>query len=365
MSSLELRAVRVSRGERQVLDGIDLRLESGEIVALLGPSGCGKSTLLAAIAGLLPLDSGRIALDGIEIVDTPTHRRAIGLVPQGDHLFTHLDVSGNIAYGLRRARWEPEARTERVNSLLELIGMPEFAHRRVDELSGGQAKRVALARAVAPRPKLILLDEPLTGLDSHLHDRLMRDLVSLLRAEGMTAIWVTHDRAEAAGTADRIVMMDDSGRLADSDTAVRPHVVASIAARATHDLRRRVLRNHTPSDDVRFDGDDEALHLGVTRDGQIVAVSSWYQRSHQGAAGGRGMQLRGMASDPDFRGIGAGAALLESGAATAAALGCDHVWARARDTALGFYLQHGFVVIGDGYVDSTTQLPHHDIIRHL
>jgi len=365
MSALDLRGVCVSRGDRLVLSGIDLRVDAGDIVALLGPSGCGKSTLLAAIAGLLPLDSGHVALGGVDLADTPTHRRAIGLVPQGDHLFSHLDVSGNIAYGLRRARWTSQDRVERVNALLSLIEMHEFAHRRVDELSGGQAKRVALARAVAPRPQLILLDEPLTGLDSHLHDRLMRDVVSLLRTEGMTSIWVTHDRAEASAVADRIMLMDDSGHLRHSDPATGSQVVVPIPAVATHDLRRRVLRNGTPTSDVTFDSDNEAIHLGVFREGQLIAVSSWYERSHHAEESARGMQLRGMASDPEVRGTGAATALLKSGMATATALGCDHVWARARDTALGFYLRHGFVIVGDGYIDPTTQLPHHDIISHF
>ena len=368
LTLLHIENLRVSRGGVGIIPSLNLTIERGELVALVGPSGCGKSTLLAAIAGLIPIDGGRVTLEGQGLDGIPTHKRPIGLVPQGDHLFPHLNVEENIEYGLRRHRWEREFRDRRVNELLSLIGLDDLRARRVDQLSGGQIKRITLARALAPRPRLILLDEPLTGLDAELHDRLMVDLAALLRTEDTTAIWVTHDRHEAEQTADRIIEMTSSGEIREIGEQQRSrssHHVISVPARSTHDLRLRVLRQGTPTDEVDFDGDESAIHLAVDFGGRIIAVSSWFQRPHPSSVGSFGMQLRGMASDPDSRGRGAGSALLRVGVQMASALGCDHVWARARDSALSFYLDHDFEVVGDGYIDSATAIAHHDIIRTL
>ena len=363
MTALSIRHMTVEREGHTVLRDVDLEIESGEIVALVGPSGCGKSTLLAAVVGVLPLSDGTIELDGRRIDQVPTHQRNITLVPQGQHLFPHLDVTGNIDYGLRRARWTPNDRRSRVTELLSMTSLEGLGDRRVDQLSGGQAQRVALARALATRPRVILLDEPLTGLDPELHDRLLADLVAALRSERTTAIWVTHDRDEAVRAADRIVRMSDDGSMAPATTDDHDDVIVPISVEATYDLRRRVLRDGTPTDSVNFDGDAEALHFGVIRSGELVAISSWYRRPHPSRPHANGYQLRGMASDPRVRGSGAASMLLTAGIATVRSLGADHVWARARDTALDFYRHHGFSVIGDGYVDATTDLAHHDIVH--
>lgn len=365
MTFLELDRLTVARGDSVIVHDCSFSVNEGETIALVGPSGCGKSTLLASVAGLISIAEGRVHLAGQDITEVPTHLRSIGLVPQGDHLFPQYDVNGNIAFGLRRQNWDRARRQDRVDELLSLIDLAGFGQRRVDQLSGGQSKRVALARALAPRPRLILLDEPLTGLDADLHSRLMTDLAQMLRSDRTTAIWVTHDLNEAVAVADRIIRMDSTGRIHEPPASSTGHLVTPIAAAATHDLRRRVLRDGTPTTTVEFDGDEGAIHLGVSSNDRIIAISSWFMRPFHMFENESGLQLRGMASDPDVRGSGAAAALMQAGIGMATTLGCTHVWARARDTALGFYLHQGFQVIGEGYIDETTGLAHHDIARRL
>jgi thiamine transport system ATP-binding protein len=202
---LDVDDVSVRFGERTVLDGVSLHVGDGEIVAVLGPSGAGKSTLLRVVAGLLRPDSGRVLLEGIEITDRPAHLRNIGMMFQDDQLFPHLDVAANIAFGPRMHRWNASDVADRVEDLLTIVGLDGFGTRRIDRLSGGEKKRVALARSLAPRPAVLLLDEPLTGLDRELHDRLIGELGDVLRATSTTAVVVTHDRDEAAALAGRIV----------------------------------------------------------------------------------------------------------------------------------------------------------------
>ena len=197
----------VAFGGRPVLDRVSFDVATGEVVALLGPSGSGKTTLLRVIAGLQPADSGTVLLDGRSLDGVPAHRRSIGLVFQDEQLFPHLDVRANVAFGLRMAGRSRHEQASRVDELLALVGLPGFADRRVTSLSGGEAKRVALARSLAPAPAVLLLDEPLTGLDPELHDRLATDLAALLRRTGTTALMVTHDLAEAATIADRTITL--------------------------------------------------------------------------------------------------------------------------------------------------------------
>jgi len=204
---LTVEGVTVRFGDRVVLHEAGLEAARGEIVALLGPSGAGKSTLLRVIAGLLVPDTGRVTVDGHDVTRTPPHRRRVGLLFQDEQLFPHLDVAANVGFGLRMQR-RPSAETRRrVAELLEQVGLAGFERRRVANLSGGEAKRVALARALAADPAVLLLDEPLTGLDRELHDRLMVDLAALLRAAGTTAVLVTHDHDEAATIAHRTLTL--------------------------------------------------------------------------------------------------------------------------------------------------------------
>ncbi len=190
-----------------LLDHLSLHVDEGEIVALLGPSGIGKSTLLRVVAGILPPDGGRVLLDGVDLASVPTHRRGIGFVFQDEQLFPQRDVAGNVAFGLEMSGVPRAERRARVAELLDLVGLGDLAHRRVGELSGGEAKRVALVRSLAPRPRLLLLDEPLTGLDRELHDRLVVESAELLRRAGTTALWVTHDEDEAALVSNRVVRL--------------------------------------------------------------------------------------------------------------------------------------------------------------
>lgn len=194
--------------------GVTLEVPAGEVLALLGPSGCGKSSLLRAVAGLEPPTSGAVTWDGIDLAAVPVHRRGFGLVFQDGQLFPHRDVAGNVAYGLRGLT--RDARAARVAELLDLVGLPGYDRRPVATLSGGERQRVALARSLAPRPRLLLLDEPLSALDRSLRERLADDLRRALVATATTALFVTHDQDEAATVADRVAVMS-AGRLLQVD----------------------------------------------------------------------------------------------------------------------------------------------------
>ncbi|AZN30195.1 ABC transporter ATP-binding protein [Flaviflexus salsibiostraticola] len=206
---IELENLTVSYGDLRAVDGVSLTVDTGDILALLGPSGCGKSSLLRGVVGLEP-STGEILIDGSSVAGVPVHRRRIGMVFQDAQLFTHRTVAGNIAYGLKGQDRGTIAR--RVEEVLELVGLAGMGERSVTTLSGGQAQRVALARSLAPRPDLLLLDEPLSALDRVLRERLSQDLRTILKGAGATAIYVTHDHDEAFAVADRVGIMDE-GRL--------------------------------------------------------------------------------------------------------------------------------------------------------
>ncbi len=184
----------------------------GEVLGVLGSSGSGKTTLLRVIAGLQAPSSGSLRLDGVDITSTPTHLRGIGLMFQEHALFPHLTVADNVAFGLKMAKMPKAERASRVQEVLELVGMGGFESRNVSSLSGGERQRVALARTIAPSPRVLLLDEPLGSLDRVLRDRLVPELGELIARLGLTALYVTHDRSEAFELADRIAVLDE-GRI--------------------------------------------------------------------------------------------------------------------------------------------------------
>ena len=217
-AGLSVCGLAVTYGDLRAVDGVDLEVAAGEVVALLGASGSGKSSLLRAVAGLEDVAAGEVAWDGRSMVCVPVHKRGFGLMFQDGQLFEHRDVGSNIAYGLTGL---PRAqRGERVREMLALVGLPGFERRRVTTLSGGQAQRVALARALAPAPRLLLLDEPLSALDRALREQLATDVRTILRQGGTTALYVTHDQDEAMTVADRVGVME-AGRLLRLDTPQR------------------------------------------------------------------------------------------------------------------------------------------------
>ncbi len=212
MSILSIHQLSKSFGTIQALDDISFDVEDGEIVALLGPSGCGKSTLLSVIAGLENPDQGQVLWNGTSLAATPPHQRGFGLMFQDFVLFPHMNVYANIAFGLQMSHTDPEKIDQRVIEMLEIVGLPDFTKRDVNTLSGGEQQRIALARALAPHPHLLMLDEPLGSLDRNLRERLVVDLQAILHRMHQTAIYVTHDQEEAFTIADRVILMN-SGRI--------------------------------------------------------------------------------------------------------------------------------------------------------
>ena len=211
MSSLEISHLKVSLGNRLILDDLSFSLAEGQIAALLGPSGCGKTTLLRSIAGLIQPSDGTIRfgkqLVSLSSLVMPSHKRKIGYVPQEGALFPHLSVADNIAFGLDRSTFTKDQIRQTTKEMLNLIGLQGFENRMPSQLSGGQQTRVALARALAIKPAMVLLDEPFSALDAALRDDLRADVCDLLRKSNATAILVTHDREEALVSADVVALM--------------------------------------------------------------------------------------------------------------------------------------------------------------
>jgi len=208
---LALHNITVDYVGQPIFTDLSLTVATKEIVSLVGPSGSGKTTLLRVIAGLEKPRAGSIVIDGTDISLLPTHQRGIGLVFQDNQLFPHLTVEQNIAYPLRMRGQSKVDYQPQVEAMLQLIGLQQFGSRHVQHLSGGEAKRIAVARSLIAQPSILLLDEPLTGLDTELHDRLLHDIATLLRTRGTTVVHVTHDLREATTLSDRVIDIREIG----------------------------------------------------------------------------------------------------------------------------------------------------------
>ncbi|SNT15931.1 putative spermidine/putrescine transport system ATP-binding protein [Streptosporangium subroseum] len=211
-ASVEFRGLRRVFGSTTALDGLDLTIAPGELIALLGPSGCGKTTALRCVAGFETPDAGAVLVDGKDITRLPANRRDAGMVFQSYSLFPNLNVRDNVAFGLRVRKVPAAKRHARAAELLELVGLPTHAERYPHEMSGGQQQRVALARALALEPRVLLLDEPLSALDAKVRVTLREEIRRLQLELGITTIFVTHDQEEALSVADRVAVLR-SGRL--------------------------------------------------------------------------------------------------------------------------------------------------------
>ena len=289
MSAISVSGLTKSFGLVHVLRSLDLDVGDGELVAVLGPSGCGKTTLLRVLAGFERLDSGTVRVDGRVVsgpgVHVPPHRRGLAVVPQEGALFPHLDVAGNVGFGLPR-----RSGAERVTELLALAGLSGLERRRPHELSGGQQQRVAVARALAPAPAVVLLDEPFAGLDAGLRATIRADVVAMLRAAGSTAVLVTHDQEEALSLADVVAIMRDGqivqhgkpeevyGEPVDlavarflGDANVLPGVVRGRTVRCP--LGQLPVTRGTPAGPVEVLLRPEQVHLAGDIPAQVVSAS--------------------------------------------------------------------------------------------
>ena len=218
MSYLSIQGLHKSYGDTAIFSDINCEIAKGEFITLLGPSGCGKSTLLRCIAGLTGVNSGQILLDGEDLVPVAPQKRGIGMVFQSYALFPNMTMQQNVAFGLRMQKVKGSEAEQRVKEVLELVELNDFAGRYPQQLSGGQCQRVALARSLVTRPRLLLLDEPLSALDARIRKHLREQIRSIQQELGLTTIFVTHDQEEALVMSDRIVLMN-AGKIVQSGDA--------------------------------------------------------------------------------------------------------------------------------------------------
>ncbi|MGV6397395.1 ABC transporter ATP-binding protein [Pseudomonas caspiana] len=218
MSFVSVENLQKNYGSTAVFSDINCTIERGEFVTLLGPSGCGKSTLLRCIAGLTSVNSGHILLDGVDLVPVTPQKRHIGMVFQSYALFPNMTVEQNVAFGLRMQKVNADDTHKRVAEVLKLVELTDFSNRYPHQMSGGQCQRVALARSLVTRPRLLLLDEPLSALDARIRKHLREQIRAIQRELGLTTIFVTHDQEEALTMSDRIFLMNQ-GRIVQSGDA--------------------------------------------------------------------------------------------------------------------------------------------------
>ena len=290
--------------KKPLLQGVSFRVDQGETVCLLGPSGSGKSTLLRLIAGLEEPESGTISWDGQDLSQLPVHRRQFGLMFQDYALFPHRNVAENVAFGLRMQGLPLAEIQERVAEALERVNLSQFALRRVTDLSGGEQQRVAFARALAPRPRLLMLDEPLGALDRTLREQLLLDLRELLRQTDIPTIYVTHDQEEAFTIADRMILLNTGKVIQDgTPSQVYRYPANPWAARflGMGNLLPGKITRQSPLVATTVLGEftaslarQETVHVG-----QEVTL---LLRPNQAQTETPGSQLRGRVVDSSFRG---------------------------------------------------------------
>ena len=262
----------------RALEPLTLDIAAGETVVLLGPSGCGKTTTLRIIAGLESPDAGgRVLFDTDDVTPQPIEERGVGMVFQSYALFPNMTVAENVGYGLRVRNAPREERDERVAEMLALVDLGAFGARRVDQLSGGQKQRVALARALAIRPRVLLLDEPLTALDAKLREQLRVEIDRLLRRLGITAVYVTHDQAEAMALGDRIVVME-KGRIAQTGTPqeIYHHPATAFVADFIGTMNRLVRDGR----EVMFRPEDARIVPAGGHDVEARVIASFFLGDH-------------------------------------------------------------------------------------
>ena len=296
---------------------LDFQMRDGEILALLGPSGCGKTTTLRLIAGFIQQDTGRIIMDGRRIDGLPPHRRDVGIVFQEYALFPHLDVRGNVGFGLRMHRWGSAQSEQRIEELLQLVSLDGYGERSVTRLSGGEQQRVALARALAPGPKLLLLDEPLSALDAKLRRSLRQEILRIQRQTGITTVYVTHDQEEALVLGDRVIVMR-RGQIEQIDTPrnVYNHpvnlFVAAFLGQGNRLLGRLTVRNgnalfvETPLGTLRSvwtDGSSARFGSQGGRPSEVgTAITVFFRPEHCRIDGAGPNRLKGRVTDVEYLG---------------------------------------------------------------
>lgn len=278
-SLLSVTAVSKSYPGLPVLEEASFTVDPGEIICLLGPSGCGKTTLLRIVAGLETPDTGVVMLDGQDVRHIPVHRRNFGFMFQDFALFPHKDVSQNVAFGLRMQGLPPAQIEGRVAEMLALVELQGYERRRVVELSGGEQQRVALARSLAPRPRLLMLDEPLGALDRTLREQLMNELRDILKRVGITALYVTHDQEEAFAIADRVLIMRARPERGQGGWIEQEGTPAAVYRRPSSEYVARFLGFHNLLPGSVVAGTNAAGYRVATPIGELIARDTATQRT--------------------------------------------------------------------------------------
>src|SRR5881296_3289637 len=306
MSFLEIDHLQKRFARTTAVEQVHLEVTRGEFVSFLGPSGCGKTTTLRIIAGFESPSSGAIRLDGVDITHRPPHQRNVGMVFQSYALFPNMTVADNIGFGLKVAHKPSEDIRQRVEEMLRIIHMPEFAARYPYQLSGGQQQRVALARALAIRPQVLLLDEPLSALDAKIRVSLRQEIRSIQRELGITTIYVTHDQEEALSLSDRIVVMSE-GRVEQIGTPFEIYNFPRTAFVASFVGTLNILRGQVADPahgKILVDGQEVFASRGLerARTGDAVTVALRPEIVSLGEVAGNGNRMRGTVEDVNFLG---------------------------------------------------------------